>query len=184
MNKAIYFYVVVFVLMMSLVGCNGSGGGGGGSASSVSCGNFTLTNDLVETTYQGTITVTSGTCGETYKIYSDVNYNVAGSATGWRQINAYLETTGGNKNFTSGGRWQTVGSLQAESAGLTFTGVDNTTCQNAKSLNGTADLFSYQVTAEFDSNCQPRLRGTFREYSRCSDNSEVDICTGTIILTK
>lgn len=184
MNKVMYFYFALFIISMFLCSCNDFGNNEGGSVSSVNCGNFTLANDLVEATYQGTITVTSGTCSETYKIYSDVDYNVDASATGWRQINAYLETTQGNKNFTSGGRWQTVGSLQAESAGLTFTGVDNTTCQNAKSLDGIADLFSYQVTAEFDSNCQPRLRGTFREYSRCSDNSEVDICTGTIILTK
>jgi len=177
--------VLSLICVFLLTSCNGSGGGGAaGGSSSASCGTFTLANSLVETTYSGSIVTTSGNCGETYKIYADVNYNVAGSATGWRLINAYLETTGGNKNFTSGGRWQTIGSLVNEGHGLTFTGVDNTTCQNAYSINGSADLFQYTVTAEFDSNCQPRLKGTFREYSRCIDNREVDICTGTIILTK
>jgi len=176
--------IICIIVMLIVISACKSSSGTSAAAVSRSCGSFSLDDDLVETVYSGDIVTTSGNCGETYTVYAEVNYNIAGSVTGWRQINHYLDTSGGNINFTSGGRWQTIGSAQAESTGLQFSGVDNTTCQNAHGLNGSADLFEYTVTAEFDSNCQPRLRGTFMERARCSDNSYVEICSGTILLTK
>lgn len=182
-------HLILIGLTILITSCNGGGESGGTTASSggASCGTFDLTTDMLETTYIGTTVTTSGTCdngGQEYDISMEGDYTVGASATGWRLINSVLTTTGGNVNFTTGGRFMNAGNSENEGAGLTFTGVDNTTCQNALSINGSADLYEVTVTAEFDSNCNVQLRGTWREYSRCTDNSEVAICSGTITLTK
>ena len=185
-----YFCLAV---LLSLFGCFGSKDElTTMSAGTSSCKPFIFTEDIVATTYIGSTETTSGNCGEEYTVVAPVGYleayDIPEVNTGWRFENAYLQTTAGNINFASGGRWMlSAPSRNApdnEGTGFNFTEVDHTTCQNAHGINGAADLFLLEVTAEFDENCQARLRGTFREYSRCVDSSEVEICSGTVTLSR
>lgn len=150
----------------------------------VSCGTFTLANDLQLTTYSGQIVVTSGNCGENYTIVGDTNYNVAGSATGYRFVSAYLQTAGGNVNFISGNRWQTIGSLSTEGGGADFPGTDHTTCQADLGINSIRDEFHLELTAEFDSSCNSRLSGTFIKRTVCVNAQKISLCSGTVRLIK
>lgn len=179
--------LILLSILCVFVSCKDNSGASSAAGSSpVSCDPFVLTTDMVATTYTGTTVTTVGTCdngGQEYIISTDGDYNVAGSTTGWRLINSVLTTNAGNVNYTTGGRFQTADGVN-EGHGLTFAGVDHTTCQTASAQNGAADLYEIQVTAEFDSDCVPQLRGTYREYSRCLDNSQVTICSGTITLTR
>lgn len=179
--------LIFLIILCILVSCRGGSGGGSSVAGISSCNPFALATDMVAVRYTGTAVTTVGTCnngGLEYIIATDSDYNIAGSNTGWRLINSVLTTNAGNVNFTTGGRFQTADGVN-EGHGLSFAGVDNTTCQNAYGVNGTADLFVIQVTAEFDSNCVPQLRGTWKEYSQClGGNPEVVICSGTITLTR
>lgn len=157
----------------------------------VVCDTFVFNDNIVARTYQGTTVTTVGDCGEEYDAIVPVDYFsgwfVANVNSGWKFDNAYLSTSGGNVNFSTGGRWMlSTGRIvpDNEGAGLTFAGIDHTTCQNDSAQNGVADLFLLEVTAEFDSDCVTQLRGTFREYSRCVDSSEVTICSGTITLVR
>lgn len=182
--------LIVLLLLFFASGCDlidGNDDAPAAAASTNQCSSFVFTEEMIAQQYTGTTVTTSGTCdngGQEYQIKFDGDYNVAASTTGWRLINGVLTTNGGNINFTTGGRFQTTDGVN-EGAGLTFGGVDNITCQNAHSVNGTADKFQVNVTAEFDSNCNIQLRGTFREYAQCSGgNPEVVICSGNITLTR
>jgi len=146
------------------------------------CDPFTLDNDLLEIVYTGTTVTTVSDCGEEYDIDIEGNYLEGASITGWRLINGVLSTNSGDINFTSGGRFMDADSAENEGMGLTFGGIDHTVCQDALGINGQQDSFVLNVTAKFNTDCNIILEGTFREYSTCTNSSEVTICSGTIIL--
>lgn len=172
--------ILLFILIAitTLIGCKGKDPAPAGAVAA-SCAAFALDSAIL-TSYTGTTVTTIGTCGEEYDVTGDIQDGQA-SISGYRMLTATLVTTGGNLSMGNP-RFQAAPVL--EQFGVTYGGVDNTTCQNDSAQNGVADIIEFNVTAEFNSDCIPQLRGTFREYSRCVDNSEVTICSGTITITR
>lgn len=157
-------------------------------ASVPSCGAFIL-NSQIETTLTGITVTTTGNCGEEVTVTGAV-LSGQSSVTGYRMINPSIAYASGTVDGFANPRFQTQTGM--DSFAYTPTPVDNSACQAAHSVDGLTeyDQFSGQIgtsddlIVEYDSNCNPQVRGYFRSYIRCTNGSEITTCSGTILLTK